>query len=401
MPPSKVNARENMPYRKAATPATDLPDADVVIVGAGPAGCAAAYDLAAGGMAVLLLDRHEFPRRKTCAGGLTAKSLRALRYRIDPLIQRTVHTLAISCRLRRQRRLRSADPVCYLVERSAFDAFCLQRTLSAGARFARIRRIVKIAESDGGVSMITDRGEVRSRFLIGADGVHSRVRRLTGRFAHIRCAFAVEGIVERPPSATLPLGFDFSWVKDGYGWVFPKNGHINVGLYGLRPDVRLTRRHLADYAARRIGGPPPVRVAGYPLGIGGWRYRPGRGRVLLTGDAAGLVDPLLGEGLYNAITSGQQAAAAILTAATGGGDACRCYARTLKSIQRDLQFSRLAAAFFYRLPVTGHLLLTSPAASIPLMKGFSRGLPLIDIFCRGVREWYDWLASIDGSRISL
>jgi geranylgeranyl reductase family protein len=390
-----------MQYRRTATSAADLPDADVVIVGAGPAGCAAAYDLAVDGMGALLLDRHDFPRRKICAGGLTAKSLRALRYRIDPLIQRTVHSMAVSCRLRRRKRLSSADPVCFLVERSAFDAFCLRQTLSAGARFARIRRIVSIAESNGGVSVITDRGKIRSRFLIGADGVHSRVRRLTGRFARIRRAFAVEGIVERPPSPTLPLGFDFSWVKDGYGWVFPKNGHINVGLYGLHSDARMTRRHLADYAARRIGGPPPVHVAGYPLGIGGWRYRPGRGRILLTGDAAGLADPLLGEGLFNAITSGQLAAAAIRAASTGGGDACRCYARALQSVQRDLLFSRLAAAFFYRLPRTGHLLLTSPAASIPLMKGFSRGLPLIDIFRRGVREWYDWLASIDRSRISL
>jgi geranylgeranyl reductase family protein len=379
----------------------DALNADVVIVGAGPAGCAAAHDLAAGGMRALLLDRSEFPRRKPCAGGLTVKSHRALRYRIDPLIQRTVRTMAVSCRMRRQKRLTSVGPLCYLVDRAAFDDFCLQQVLAAGARFALTRRIVKIVESDRGVSVATDRGVIRSRFLIGADGVHSRVRRLTGRFANIRFAFGVEGIVERPPSETLPVGFDFSWVKDGYGWVFPKNGHISVGLYRLRPDATLTRRNLADYAARRIGGPSPVRIAGYPLGIGGWRYRPGRGRIMLAGDAAGLADPLLGEGLYNAIASGQRAAAAILAASTGGGDACQCYARALKPIQRDLLFSRLAAAFFYRLPATGHLLLTSPAASIPLMEGYSRGLPLVDIFCRGCRYWRDWLAAMHRRRISL
>jgi geranylgeranyl reductase family protein len=379
----------------------DLADVDVIIVGAGPAGCAAAHDLAAGGMRVLLLDRSEFPRRKTCAGGLTTKSLRALRYRIDPLIQRTVRTMVVSCRMRQQKRLASADPICYLVERTAFDAFCLRQTLSAGVRFALTRRILKIEESARGVSVATDRDEIRSRFLIGADGVHSRVRRLTGRFANIRFAYALEGIVEQPPSRKLTMGFDFSQVKGGYGRVFPKNGHINVGLYSLHANEKLNHRHLADYAARRIGGPSPVRVAGYPLGMGGWRYRPGRGRILLVGDAAGLADPLLGEGLYNAITSGQRAAAAISAASTDNSDACRCYARALKPIQRDLLFSRLAAAFFYRLPAPGHLLLTSPAASIPLMKGFSRGMPLIDIFCHGYHYWRDRFTMIKGRRISL
>ena len=75
--------------------------ADVVIVGAGPSGCSAAFDLVVKGLRVLLLDRTEFPRRKTCAGGLTVKAVRALRYSIAPVIQRTVSNLSVSCRMRR------------------------------------------------------------------------------------------------------------------------------------------------------------------------------------------------------------------------------------------------------------------------------------------------------------
>jgi geranylgeranyl reductase family protein len=378
-----------------------LPEADVVIVGAGPAGCGAAYDLATGGLRVMLLDRAEFPRKKTCAGGLTVKSLRALRYRVDPLVLKTVRTLSVSCRMHHRRRLTSSTPICYLVERTAFDDFCLQQTLSTGVRFERVKRIDRILETNRRVSLVTDGGVIRSRYVIGADGVHSRVRQLTERFAGMRFAFAVEGIVERAPSERLDMGFDFSWVKDGYGWVFPKDGHINVGLYRLGSTTKLTRRRLIDYAVRRIGDPQPVRIAGYPLGLGGWRYRPGRGRVLLVGDAAGLVDPLLGEGLYNAITSGQQAAAAIGAALHDGGDACRRYAQALKPIQHDLRFSRLAALFFYRFPGTGHWLLTSPAASIALMKGFSQGLPLISIFCRGCRDWRSRGAAVQQKTNSL
>lgn len=362
---------------------------DVVIVGAGPAGCGAAFDLASNGIRVLLLDRTEFPRRKTCAGGLTVKTVRTLGYSIAPVIQKTVCNLSVSYRMRQQRLLRSLDPICHMVERSAFDHFCLKKTIAAGACFAVVKRIDKIVENDRCVSLQTDCGLIRGRYLIGADGVHSRVRQLTGRFAHLRTGFAVEGIVDRAPPANLDMGFDFSLIKGGYGWVFPKAGHINVGLYALSSDIKITRKDLNDYVARRFGGALPTRVSAYPLGMGGWRYQDYRGRVLLTGDAAGLVDPLLGEGVYHAIVSGQLAAVAILDALENGSDAANAYAKKRKPIQRDLIFSRRAATVFYKLPRIGHLVLTSPIARVPLMNGFSQGMSLLDICRYGHRFWFN------------
>ncbi len=362
--------------------------ADVVIVGAGPSGCSAAWDLSVNGLRVLLLDRTEFPRKKTCAGGLTAKAVRAIRYSIAPVIQRSECNLSVSCRMRHPILLNSNGPICHMVERSAFDFFCLKKTVTAGACFAVVKRIDNIVESHRRVSLVTDGGMIRARFLIGADGVHSRVRRLTGRFARFRPGFAVEGRVDRVPPNDLNMGFDFSRVAGGYGWVFPKAGHINVGLYTLNSNVRITRQDLVDYSVRRIGRPVPTRITGSLLGMGGWRYRPGRGRVLLVGDAAGLVDPLLGEGLYHAIISGQEAAAAILDAMDSGRDACQTYAKGLMPIQRDLIFSLAASKAFYGLPGMGHLLLVSPPARIALMTGFTQGLPLLDIFRHGHRFWF-------------
>ena len=161
-----------------------------------------------------------------------------------------------------------------------------------------------------------------------------------------------------------------------------------MGLYTLRSDVKITRQDLVDYSVRRIGRPVPARITGSPLGMGGWRYRPGRGRVLLVGDAAGLVDPLLGEGLYHAIISGQKAASAILDAMNSGRDACETYAMGLMPIQRDLLFALAVSNAFYRLPGMGHLLLISTPARIALMTGFSQGMPLLDIFRHGYRFWF-------------
>ena len=360
---------------------------DAVVVGAGPAGCAAAHDLALQGIRVLLLDRTEFPRKKVCAGGLTVKARRALPYSIEPVVQRTVSSLAVSCRLRRQRVFTGKDPICHMVERSAFDLFGLQKTVAAGADFEVVKRIERIVETFGSVSMNTDRGPIHCRYLIGADGVHSRVRLLTGRFPAIRFGFGIEGIVKDFPDNDPGMGFDFDRAGGGYGWVFPKKDHINVGLYTHRWPARIRRRDLADYASRRLGGTPPEQVSGYPLGMGGWRYRPGRGRVLLAGDAAGLVDPLLGEGLYHAIVSGRKAAGAVADAMDTGCDACRSYGMELTTIRRELLFAQFAAAVFYRLPDMGYALLTSPSARIPLMGGFARGMTLLDLVLNGVRFW--------------
>lgn len=361
--------------------------ADVIVVGAGPAGCAAAHDLALQGIRVLLLDRTEFPRKKVCAGGLTVKARRALPYSIEPVVQRTVRSLAVSFRLRRQRVFKGKHPICHMVDRSTFDLFCLQKAVAVGADFEVVKRIERIAETRGSVKMTTDRGPIRCRYLIGADGVHSRVRLLTGRFKAIRFGFGIEGILKDLSHNDPRMGFDFDRVGGGYGWVFPKKDHINVGLYTHRWPVRIRRNDLADYASQRLGGTPPEQIGGYPLGIGGWRYRPGRGRVLLAGDAAGLVDPLLGEGLYHAIVSGRKAAKAAADAIDTGCDACRSYGIALTPIRRELLFAKFAAAVFYRLPDIGYTLMTSPAARIPLMGGFARGMTLLDLVLNGYRFW--------------
>ena len=349
---------------------------DVIIVGAGPAGAAAAYDLCRAGKSVLLLDRHEFPRHKACAGGLTVKTLNVLRYPVDPVIRHRCRSLAIGKGLSRSVHFESRRDICAMTVRSELDTFCLEKTLAAGARFRTIARIRSVRETRDFVDIRTDAGLLRAPFLIGADGAHSRIRKLSGEFQDCYQGFAIEGRVPADPGKRPRMTFDFNVAPSGYGWLFPKNDHVNIGLFTSNPSVTLTKRDLLAYAQDRLGHSDVRHLSGHPMGLGGWRYRPHCRRILLAGDAAGLVDPLLGEGLYNAIRSGQLAARAVILDDSAHTSAGSIYNRLLETVRRDLRLCRLSALCFYRLPNFGYWALTSKPVKYALVEGYARGWPL-------------------------
>jgi len=352
---------------------TNPTDCDVIIVGAGPAGVAAAYDLCQAGESVLLLDRHEFPRNKACAGGLTVKTLKALRYPVDAVIRKRCRSLIVGQALSRAVQFRGRREICAMTVRRELDTFCFEKALAAGARFKTIGRIQAIRENQAGVDIQTTGGLHRAAFLIGADGATSRVGKLTGEFTDGRLGFAIEGALPANPGKMPRMTFDFNIIKSGYGWLFPKGDHVNIGLFTSHPSVILKKRNLRAYARKKLGKTDIMNLAGHAVSMGGWRYRPKSRRILLAGDAAGLVDPLLGEGLYNAVRSGQLAARAIITAPASSQTAGSLYKRLLDPIRRDLRLGCLLAWWFYGRPNWGYWALTSPPVKYALMKGFAKG----------------------------
>ena len=378
---------------------------DAIVVGAGPAGCAAAYDLAAAGRQVLLVDKASFPRPKACAGALTMKAVRALRYAIDPVVRKTVCDAVLEHRsgpgeLQPVRRRR---PICVMTVRSELDAYCLDQTRARGAGFLRIGGIAAIEEQADRV-LLRMEGQAEpltARFVVGADGVHSRVRALqegssTRTTTWFRKAFAVEANV--PYASTgreFPFTFDFAPVLGGYGWLFPRNDHVNVGLYTCGPaplpkqgglkegQSVIDRAALADYIAARCGTRDHGAVTGQFLGLGAARYVPSQGRVLLAGDAAGFVDPLTGEGIYGAIASGQAAAAAILASLHEGSDAAGEYRARLRGQCADLRVSEMAAAKFYAEPERGFRLIRMPLVRRAVLHAYSQGGSLT-LLARGI-----------------
>jgi geranylgeranyl reductase family protein len=338
---------------------------DVVVVGAGPAGCAAAYDLVSQGVSVALLDKRTFPRDKPCAGGLTAKTIHALRFSVQPVVRQTVWDLTAGEGLERSTTFRGKYPLGVMTVRSELDAFVLDKTRQQGAAFQTIGKIHEITEDANGVSLQTEKTSFRCRYLIGADGANSRVRHLVNDGTNLRWGFALE--------TTVPCN-RVGVVEKGYGWIFPKCDHFNVGVYTYDMGTRLSREHLLTYLTAKLGEIPFEHIVGHPMGMGG--ERPDRSsRVLLVGDAAGLCEPLLGEGIYYAVRSGQLAAQAIIQALTDQ-ESARDLQSCLEPLRKDVAAARQLSNWFYGNRKWGYAALTLPVTSYCLMRGYAAGMTI-------------------------
>ena len=147
---------------------------------------------------------------------------------------------------------------------------------------------------------------------------------------------------------------------------------MNIGLYSFSSE-KLTKHKLTRYAFSKFGYDDIEHVRGYPIGTGGWNYTPNRKRILLAGDAAGLADPLLGEGLFNAITSGQLAAASIEQALTGGYELDAVYNHLLTPIKKDMFVGYQSSGWFYKYRRVGHMIMAFFPVQLALIKGFALG----------------------------
>jgi geranylgeranyl reductase family protein len=395
-----------------------MPSYDILIVGAGPAGCAAAYDLARAGKRVLLLDRRTFPRPKACACGLTRKTLQVLRYSVDPVIERVCREIVLQqspcatagpdsrAACRTEARVKTRNTICAMAVRERFDDFCLKQTLASGrnngsVELRKIETILALRElpTHIEIDIRTASGSetLNTPILIGADGSNGQIRRLSSHGSQrpppAQDGFGLEATVPYTDlPAHLPAGdaphdliFDFAAIPGGYGWLFPKGDHINIGVGTFAPSKRtsavqlksVTRALLLDYAHHKLGVTPLAHISGQHLGMGGHTYIP-HGRVLLAGDAAGLVDPLTGEGIHSAIVSGQAAAAAILSCTQGERDStvvAAAYANYLAPLQQTLTFSHRAACAFYAEPERGFKAMRMPLLRSLILKTYADGIP--------------------------
>jgi geranylgeranyl reductase family protein len=370
-------------------------DFDVTIIGAGPSGAMAAIRLAAFGFKVLVVDKAAFPRVKPCAGGLTVKTLNALPHSVGPIIRSVTDRFAIGVKSERRERLdmfAGADPICAFVVREEFDAFNVGKMMAAGVDFQVDGGLQAIGEQADAVELRFRNRTIRSKYVVGADGANSTVRRLMAAGMPFKRGFAIEGLVPLAKIGRMPdAEFFFGYVDNGYGWLFPKGDHINVGIYTHDDRVHLSKELLRAYCRARLGVDDLEHIVGFPLGFGGASGLANSDRILLAGDAAGFVEPMFGEGLHNAVRSGLAAADAVHAAETmRAASAGAAYRKAVAPIRADLRRCDQFKSFFYpRMDGIGFTLARLPLSKLALLKGTAAGMTMRQLTNRGLlARWF-------------
>jgi len=334
----------------------------VIVVGAGPAGSTAAREIASRGIDVLLLDRAQFPRDKPCGGGVTIHCTSKLPFSIEPVVEEVVTGVILQGRGGRQAVREAGQPLTYLTQRRHLDAFLAERAQEAGAEFrdGQAVRSIQHLTGPGHASMFEVRtadAVFHAPVVIGADGANGVVRTFLGYEHPLDSAVALEGNFPCPDGVpdwlqgriALHLGV----VPGGYAWLFPKADHVNVGIGGWKGVVGPELRPALAAYGRAMGFPieAMINIRGHHLPM----LRPGavlaaRGSALI-GDAAGLVDPLSGEGIYAAITSGAAVAPAVDDYLAGRAASLASYQQTVeRELLPDIEAGRALMEIFHAAP---------------------------------------------------
>jgi geranylgeranyl reductase family protein len=303
---------------------------DAIVVGAGPAGATAAYHLATAEANVLLLDRARFPRDKPCGGGVTERAARLLPFSIEPVVEDVA--TRVELRLRYGRTIERGDgvPLVYLTQRRRLDHFLAGRAAAAGADFRDGVRVTGAERGGAGVTVTANGERYAGTTLVGADGANGITARVLVLGGNRSVGVALEGNLPYELLDTARyrgrLVLEFGVVPGGYAWVFPKGDHANFGVGGWGSEGARLRGHLRGLC--EVHGAPfdgLADVRGYRLPLRSPTSTLARGNALLVGDAAGLIDPVSGDGMFEGFLSSRYAAEAVLDLLAGRAGSLDAY----------------------------------------------------------------------------
>jgi len=287
---------------------------DAIVVGAGPAGSSAAHRLASAGARVLLLDRARFPRDKPCGGGLTGRAVRLLPEPVDSVVEDRAIRVRLRAHYRGGYERTSSAPLVLLTRRARLDAFLAERAAAVGAEFRDGVRVEEVEDT----TVRFAGGSATGDLLIGADGANGIVARSLGLAQEIVHGVALEGNAPYDSVYRETLLLEFGVVPGGYGWLFPKAEHLNVGVGGWQAEGPRMREHLTrlcDVYGLRFDELTGLR--GHRLPMRRAEAVLAKGRAAVIGDAAGLVDPFSGDGIYEALLSAKLVTEAALDVLAG------------------------------------------------------------------------------------
>jgi geranylgeranyl reductase family protein len=339
-------------------------DYDVIVVGGGPGGSTAAKFCAQAGLKTLLIEKERLPRYKACGGCLSLKTIHLLNFDLSPVIENTIYGAKFTYLLKDPFHIQFDSPIAFMVTRDRFDQFLIEKAREKGAEILEGEKVVKVIERDDGAEVELTKGrKFCCEYLIGADGSESIVARSLSTSSLKRDGNGNAVVSDIPfgsaihfPKKELSLiHLDFGGVPNGYAWVFPKRERLSVGIGVMfREGQKMNPR---QYFNAFISGLNYInrggveKIFGHPLS---YFYDEGQkvsqGRFLIVGDAAHLMDPLMGEGIYYAIRSGMLAAEAIVQSKQKGVSPSDLYQTAVQvhifeSLKWALHFSQFVFRF--------------------------------------------------------
>ena len=298
-------------------------DFDVAVIGTGPAGATAARIAASAGARTVLIERAGVPRYKCCGGGLIGVSRAALVADIGPLIRDSTQRITFSTRMtQRFTKTSRRGPVFEMVMRADFDASLVDLAVAAGAELRTGVAVRSLREDDHCVVLSTTAGEVTASVVIGADGTSGR----TSGYVGVRASQVDVGLEGEFPVPAARRDYwagrvhiDWGPVPGSYAWVFPKGELLTVGVIGPRSEGEALRRYYDDFVSYvGLADVAPSTFSGHLTRCRDADSPLVRGRVMVAGDAAGLLEPWTREGISFALRSGEWAGAAAADAALAG-----------------------------------------------------------------------------------
>ncbi|MGB5712357.1 MAG: geranylgeranyl reductase family protein [Waterburya sp.] len=329
---------------------------DCIIVGAGPAGGSAAYHLANQGHSVLVLEKANFPRSKSCGGGVSPEVAKWFDFDFSPVVQNHVSQVKYTFKMGdpAEVELKDVTPM-WMVQRSQFDNFLMEQATGKGAEFQSGVEVIGASLQSDTWQVQTSAGTFEGKYLIAADGVNSIIAKLLGMINTPTIAAAslqVPGTVSDRRKMTA--FFDFGSLKNGFMWCFPKaDGYSLSAAYVRNPKGKPDelKKQLAKYAELFDLDPSQGEYREHPLNLWQENRTLHSDRALLVGEAAGIVDPLIGEGIRPAMYTGIKAAEAVVGALKGETNALAEYTAEVNQLWgANLAKADFLAGLFFKAP---------------------------------------------------